>query len=166
MAQHRRKVNLEIDGIPASVEQDQLKGLAVEIFQHAGIRQVTVDNIEVIHRLPSKQVPHTKILKAKRDLMETVVEWKKAIRDVGHMNMGYGNAVKFYVNATLCPAYKNLAYNCRLLKKKGKILSTWSNDGKIKIKLNNNQVKLLTHEYDLFKLFPDFGEFSFKNTII
>ena len=133
MAQHSRKVNLKIDGIPASVEQDQLKGFYVEMFQHAGKRPVTVDNIEVIHRLPSKQVPHTTILKAKRYLIEKVVERKKAIRDVGHMNMGYGNAVKFYVSANLCPAYKNLAYNCRLLKKKGKILSTWSNDGKIKI---------------------------------
>ena len=165
MAQHSRKVNLEIDGIPASVEQDQLKGFAVEMFQHAGIRTVHVDNIEVIHRLPSKQVPHTTILMAKRDLIEKVVERKKAIRDVRHMNMGYGNAVKFHVNANLCPAYKNLANNCRLLKQKGKILSTWSNDGKIKIKLTNNQVKLLTHEYDLLKLFPDFGEFSFKTSL-
>ena len=36
------------------------------------------------------------------------------------------------------------------------ILSTWSNDGKIKIKLNNNQVKLLTHEYDLCQAVPGF----------
>ena len=53
-----------------------------------------------------------------RDLIEKVVERKKAIRDVGHMNMGYGNAVKFYVNANLCPAYKNLAYNYRLKEKR------------------------------------------------
>ena len=102
---------------------------------------------------------------AERDLIEKVVERKKVIRDVGHMNMGYGNAVKFYVNVNLCPTYKNLAYNCRLFKKKGKILSTWSNDGKIKITLNNNQVKLLARGYDLFKLFPDFGEFSFKTSL-
>ena len=94
IAQHSRKVNLEIDGIPASVEQDQLKGFAVEMFQHAGIRPVTVDNIEVIHRLPSKQVPHTTILKAKRDLIEKVVERKKAIRDVGHNEHGLWQCCK------------------------------------------------------------------------
>ena len=147
------------------VEQNQLKGFVVKMFQHAGVRPVNVDNIEVIHRLPSKQISQTTIFKAKRDFIEDVVDKKKAIRDVGHKNMGYGYDVKFYVNANLCPAYKNLAYNCRLLKKKGKILSMWSNDGKIKVKLNNNQVKLVTHEFDLFKLFPDFGEFSFKTSL-
>ena len=76
--------------------------------------------------------------------------------------MGYGTDVKFYVNANLCPAFKNLAYNCRLLKKKGQILDTWSNHGKVVVKLHGNTIKNLIHEMDLFNLFPNFNSFTFN----
>ena len=84
-------------------------------------------------------------------------------KNVGHKKMGLGEDAKFYINANLCPAYKNLAYNCRLLKKQNLIADTWSRDGKVKIKLNNNnEQKLITHEIDLVKLFPDFKGFTFS----
>jgi hypothetical protein len=164
MDQHSRKVNMEIDGIPDAVEHTQLKSFAAKIFREAGVEEVTEDDIEVIHRLPSKQKPKTTILKTKRDVIEKIMVKKKEIRDVGHTVMGLGENVKFYIKANLCPAFKSLAYNCRVLKKREMITDTWSNDGVIKIKLANNDYKFITHEYDLVKLFPDFEHFSFAKS--
>ena len=49
MDQHSRKVNMEIDGIPDSVKQDDLKPFVVDIFSRAGITEACTGDIEVVH---------------------------------------------------------------------------------------------------------------------
>ena len=163
MDQHSRKVNMEIEGIPESVDQSSLKKTAVDIFHHAGIAPVTEADIEVIHRLKSKRSPPTTILKAKRDFLEKVFAQRKSIVTVG-TKLGFGQDVKLYVNCNLCPAYSNLAYNCRLLRKEGLIKNTWSTNGTVKIETVEGGIKVITHEADLVKRFTDFGGFSFDTT--
>ena len=163
MDQHSRKVNVEIEGIPQSVEQDKLKETVVDIFRNAGVDPVSVNDIEVVHRLNNKKRPQTTIMKAKRDFLETVFAKKKNLKNVG-TKLGFGNDVAIYVNANLCPAYNRLAYNGRLLKKKKLIQDTWFSNGKVKIKLLDGNVKVISHEVDLVKQFHDFDEFSFNTT--
>ena len=74
---HSRKVNFEIEGIPNSIEQQELKDYAVKIFEHAGIEPVTKNDIEVIHRLHSKKNVKTTIIKAKRDFIEKVFKKRR-----------------------------------------------------------------------------------------
>ena len=114
--QHSRKVNFEIDGIPQSVEQGDLKATAVKIFKEAGVDPVSEENIELIHRLNSRRMPQPTILKARRDFIERVFEKKREITNVGE-KVGFDEGVKLYVNHNLCPAFNNIAYNCRLLKR-------------------------------------------------
>ena len=66
MEQHSRKVNLEIDGIPDAVQQNDLKEYVVEIFRHAEVQPVSIENIEVVHSLNTKKTPKTTIIRAKR----------------------------------------------------------------------------------------------------
>ena len=77
MDQHSRKVNLEIDGIPQTIQQTELKDFVGKMFEHAGISPISNNDIEVIHRLKSKKSPQTVILKAKRDFLDKVYEKKK-----------------------------------------------------------------------------------------
>ena len=161
MDQHSRKVNVEIEGIPQSIEQAKLKETAVTIFKNAGVDPVSVQDIEVIHRLNTKKRPQTTIMKAKRDFLETVFAKRKSFKDVGK-KMGLGDGVEIYVNANLCPAYNRFAYNSRLLKKKQLIQDTWFSNGSVKIKLIDGNVSVISHEADLVKLFPDFDGFSFN----
>ena len=163
MDQHSRKVNLEIEGIPDSIEQKDLKNFAVEVFKHAGITPVSNEDIEVIHRLRNKKTPHTTILKAKRDFIDRIYEKKKIIQGVAKRNMGLTNTI-LYINSNLCPAYKAIAYNCRKLKKSGLILDTWCANGQVKIKFSDNNVEKISHEYDLYELFSDFADFSFDTS--
>ena len=163
MDQHSRKVNMEIEGIPESIGQDTLKKTVVDIFKHAGVAPVSENDIEVVHRLKSNRSPPATILKAKRDFLEKVYKRRKDIVSVG-TKLGFEQGVKLYINCNLCPAYSNLAFNCRQLKKKGLIENTWSSNGVIKIKTLEGGIKVITHEADLVKWFTDFDGFSFDTT--
>ena len=158
---HNRKVNVEIEGIPNSVEQKDLKEYAVQVFRHAGIDPVSNNDIEVIHRLRSKKKVKTVIIKAKRDFIDKVYEKKKEIGKVAKDNLNLKDTT-FYVNPSLSSYSHSIAYNCRVLKRKGLIADTWVNNGKIKIKMLDNQINVIWHEIDLFELFQDFNEFSFN----
>jgi len=168
MDQHGRKVNFEINGLPDNVvntkeNKNILKETVVKLFQHSGIADASTADIEVIHRLPySKSVPKPVIIKARRDFIEKVVAVKKDFINVGINHMAYTN--KLYINDNLCPYYNKLAYNCRQLKKDGQISDTWFSNYTLKIKTLDEEIKTITHEYDLVKLFPDF-QFSFDTAI-
>ena len=159
MDQHSRKVNLEIDGIPDTIPQKDLKSYVVDIFRHAQVDPVSTDDIEVVHRLNSKKTPKTTIIRAKRDFLEKVYRQKKSIQSVGKNKMNV--ATTFYINESLSPSSKSLAFNCRQLKKANLVSDTWCSNGKIKIKTLDDKVEIITHEYDLFTMFKDFKNFSF-----
>ena len=106
MDQHSRKVNLEIDGIPDAIQQKDLKGYVVEIFRNAEVDPVSPDDIEVVHRLNSKNTPKTTIIKARRDFLEKVYQKKKKIKSVGKDKMNVAST--FYINESLSPSSKSL----------------------------------------------------------
>ena len=69
----------------------------------------------------------------------------------------------FYINESLSPNSKSIAFNCRKLKKQGLITDTWCANGKIKILTLGEDTKIISHEFDLFNLFRDF-DFSFDTS--
>ena len=77
--------------------------------------------------------------------------------------MGHANTT-FYVKNNLCPSFKDLAFNCRKLKKSGLISDTWCANGNIKIKFSDTNIETISHEYDLYEFFPDFQDFSFDTS--
>lgn len=162
--QHSRKIYVELSGIPASVKQDNLKPTLVTIFSNAGIDDVSTDDIEVTHRIFSRQDPKPVIIKARRDFIEKVFSMKKSILDAGkNENLKFGVNNKLYVNDHLSPAFKSLRYNCKLLKNEGHIDEFWISNAKLKLKINGN-VKVIAHEYDLYEIAPDF-EFTFDTDL-
>ena len=63
---------------------------------------------------------------------------------------------KIYISYNLTPKMKNLAFNCRKLKREKIINNSWSEESAVKIKLNNGTFKKVDHISDLVILFPDF----------
>ena len=59
---------------------------------------------------------------------------------------------------------KDLAYNCRRLKRDHIISDTWSFNGEVKIKHLNGKIEQVSHELDLLKVFPEYQSFSFGTT--
>ena len=59
---------------------------------------------------------------------------------------------------------KSLSYNARLLKRAGLIADTWFSNAAVRIKKNDESVVKVSHEYELYQMFPDFC-FSFDTSL-
>ena len=106
-----------------------------------------------------------------RSTVDSVFENKKKLRNLDLTNPDLLEAIqgitintKFFIRASLCPYYKNLAYNCRLLKRNKIIHNTMtSDDGSVKILIDaEGSFEKLSHIEDLKRKFPHFQHFSFQ----
>jgi chromosome segregation ATPase len=168
--QNSRKFNVEIDGIPLEVgdEPDKLEEVVLKLFEKMDIPCESKD-IDAIHRLPSKTPEKGKgtiVRLHRRKLRYSILTNKAKLKHLCEWNLdiaGLNNESKIFVKPNLCPYYKTLAYNCRVLKRNGLIASTSvDDDGTVKIKtLENEHVKIL-HETKLRQWFPDFRWFKFS----
>ena len=70
--QNHRKSNLELDGIPQSVTQEELAPTVVKIYNAISGKKLEVDDVEAVHRLHSKKNPKPVIVRMKRNFIDTV----------------------------------------------------------------------------------------------
>ena len=125
-------------------------------------------DIDHVHRLPSNRPgPKPTIVRfISRKTVRLIHENKYKLKDLKDLEIdipGITDDSRIFMNASQCPYYKTLAFNCRLLKRKGLISSLYTGkDGRISIKtLEGNNIKVM-HEFDLTKTFPQFEDFNFK----
>ncbi len=165
--QHTRGWNLEIDGIPVNIGDEplQLENAAIKLF-HAINVAITPDDIDTIHRLPSKFEPKPVIVRLKsRKHVRLIHENKSKLKDLASLNVDIISLLessKIYIKPSLCPYYKLLAYNCRVLKRHNVIEKVLTgNDGKVTIKISDGDFVKVTHESMLKSRFPRFEYFKF-----
>ena len=65
------------------------------------------------------------------------------------------NVQKIYVNKSLCPKYKQLLGKCNLLFKRGECIGFYTLNGKIKVKINEDQTKIINRDVDLIQHFGE-----------
>ena len=160
--QNNRKNNLEISGIPVTVDDANLKSVVTKILNHAAVSDITENDIEAVHRLPGKTSPLSTIVRMRRNLVDEVKELdnKKKLKTAPSL-LNFPAGTSFYVNDNLSPTMRNLAFNARQLKKKGVIADTWFANAAVRIRTHDKRVLKITHEMDLFDHFPDFTGFTF-----
>ena len=168
--QHGREWNIEIDGIPVNVgdEPEQLQEAALEIF-HAINVPVEGGHIDAIHRLNTKHEPKPTIIRFhSRKVVKDIHDNSKKLKNISdlHLNIpGLTSESMIFIRASQCPYYRTLAFNCRVLKRKGLLeRHSTGKDGKISIKIGQRWYKI-THEEDLRHHFPNFEGFSFGNAV-
>ena len=81
--QNGRKNNMEIDGIPHSVRQEDLAKTVVDIVNDVSDVKIDVNDVEAVHRLYSKKEPKPVIVCMKRNVIDSVCENRKKLKDVG-----------------------------------------------------------------------------------
>jgi hypothetical protein len=167
--QNSRKHNVEFDGVPTEVgdEPAKLEEAIIKLLAKMDVPCEPAD-IDAIHRLPSKtNIKGTIVRFNRRKLRDEVLRNKTKLKELRNWDIdipGLTENSAIYVKPNLCPYYKTLAYNCRVLKKAELINGTTvDDDGTVKIKtLENYSVKIL-HETKLRSLFPEFRFFKFNN---
>ena len=167
--QHGRSFNVEIDGIPVNVGDDpeQLEVAALKIF-HAINADVSEHDIDTIHRLPSKYSPKPTIIRfVSRKTVREIHDNKSKLRDLRFLDIdipGLTDQSPLYIRASQCSFYKNLAFNCRLLKRSGEISKIYTFvDGKLSIlKPDSRDWIKVDNQSTLTSNFPNFQGFKFN----
>ena len=168
--QHGRGWNIEVDGIPKEFgdEPTNLKKAMSELFDVFNIN-VENDEIEAIHRLPSRHDPKPVIIRFfSRESVKEIHQKKSRLRNIAERvdefeMQGLDANSKIFFRPSQCSYYSMLSYNCRVLKRK-KLISdvSVSNDGRVSMKLDDGTFVKVDHESTLVQHFPNFTEFSFK----
>lgn len=163
--QNNRKNNLEIDGIPETVDSANLKSAVARILNHAATSEITENDIEAVHRI-GKTSPKSTIVRMRRNLVDEVKELpnKKKLRTAPSA-LNYPAGVKLFINDNLSPNMRTLAFNARVMKRQKVIADTWFSNAAVRIKKHDQQIVKVTHEIDLFENFPDFKQFSFDTSL-
>lgn len=166
--QHNRGWNLEIDGIPSNVGEDplQLERAVIQLLNNINVLADEYD-IDTVHRLPSQRSPKTTIVRFNsRKVVRDIHLNKNKLRNLDELNLeipGINADSKIFIRASQSPYVKNLAYNCRLLKRSNRIAQTITGkDGRLTIKTLDGDFIKIGHEQDLRVNFPDYGNFSFN----
>ena len=169
--QYQRRNNVEFSGIPESIVGDNLEEVCIDLINNIcsepGVPSDTESligkfDIEACHRIHSKDknnVKNTIIRFINRTVCEDILSNKKKIKEV-KMDILGSEVNNIYVNENLCSYYKDLSAKCRRLKKRKKITDTWIKNGIVRIKLLNDNIKIITHQSDLDFYFPDFVYFG------
>ena len=164
--QNNRKNNIEIEGIPSSVQDNELRAVVADLLNRISAQEISTGDIEAVHRLFSKREPHPTIVRMKRNLLEEIRSKaaKEKLKGIGR-TMGCLNGSKIYINDNLSPNMRNLAFQARLLKANNVITDTWFSNAAVRIrrKPGDRPIKIV-HEEDLFLAFPDFDKFTFDRT--
>ena len=92
-------------------------------------------------------------------------QYKKEFVNIDLVALGLGSG-KIFVNNNLTPINKELSFNCRKLKREQLISDTWSSNGYVKLRGNDDSVFSINHEIDLFRLFPNYSEFTFDTDFL
>ena len=152
-SQHSRRGTIEIDGIPNNVgeEPEKLEGAVIKILKSIDV-SCNPDDIEAVHRLPSKGVIKPTIIKfVSCKTAESAYRNKHKLKQID----GLKDDSAIYIQPSLSPYFKKLAYNCHLKRNKF-IESTFTNDdGSIKIKTLQGRCKNLSCRFQDFTFYFD-----------
>ena len=169
--QYQRRNNIELSGIPHELD-DNLEEVCIDIINsiikepgkpgNDNEDDIGPYDIEACHRLRTYNKDGTRntiIRFTNRKLCDDIFKNKKRIKDLNNDDLG--TAVdNIYVNENLSQYYKQLSAKSRKLKRDGKIKDTWTSYGLVKIKTNTNEIRVISHQNDLEKLFPNFVYFN------
>ena len=114
-------------------------------------------DIEACHRLGNKNGAIVKFV-SRKDADDCITNRKKLAKIDRHKT-GIETDAPIYINEHLSPYMNKLAYHCRTLKRKSKIVALSSFKGVLKVKVDiDSRWFRIGHLVDLKKLFPNLDD--------
>lgn len=150
--QYSRNKNIEICNIP-KVENENLKKIVLKLADkmEVGVKE---DDIEVVHRLPSKgnKIQPIIIQFQSRQVRDRMLNRKKKIITTSEL-IGQGNG-KVFINPNLNKYFRELRYKAKQLGNELGYKYIWFKNNKILAKKNefSKDVIIITNEDDLEKM--------------
>ena len=147
LEQYTRRENLEVVGIPDTINQDQLENTVLKILLSIGVNTDSY-HISACHRLSknkNQQYANTIVRFTDRKLIYEIFSKKKDLK-LSPMKEELGGDI--YITENLSPEFKTIFETCKYLKRKNAIHSCWSYNGAIKIKTSENDRPRKIYHYD------------------
>ena len=157
--QNGPKNNLEFDGIPQSISQDKLRETVVKIVNDVSDEKIEMKDVEAVHRLHSKRNPKPVIVRMKRNVIDSVRENRRKLKDVGRRLNIQGDGI--FINHNLSPNMKSIEHNARKLLKDGLIKGCWFSNASVRVQCLDGRSLSFDHELDLFEAFPGYEGYTF-----
>ena len=158
LQQYTRRNNIEISGLPETIEDKSLEDTVIKIAKAVDI-PIGKNDIEACHRLSRRKKDN-----GPRRIIVRFVNRKfaeKFMRKGNELRKPYifekaDLTEKIYINNNLCSYYRYLWGKVKSLYQKQLIDSFWVFNGSINLKfLDSNKTMKVTHINDLIECFPD-----------
>lgn len=149
LKQYSRNMNLEIQGLPVAADEDL--GKTVEDIAKCLGTSVTEGDIDIVHRMPSKDKDKPNVLvkfvsRTAREKLLLAARKKTLKAD----KLGFDTTDLVYINEHLCIENKILLSKARKLKKEKNWKYVWVSQGKILMrKSESSSILHVTCEADL-----------------
>lgn len=155
MNQYQRKYNLEIHGVPEKTGED-LESVVEEVAKVLEVEEdVDRNDIDIVHRLPSKLIPRPIIVKFRNyDAKKTLYESRWKLRRYQGKNPNLNEAKKVFINENLTKQRRILFAEVRGRARVNEWYSTWTVDGKIFVKTSKEEkARKINQQADLEELY-------------
>ena len=150
-----RRNNIEIQGIPKTVKDEELESKVIDIFSALNIN-ITSKDVEDCHRL-GKDGKNIIVRLVNRKHCYQALNRKMDLRKIDNSSLAFHPDVKLYLSENLTPCNQYLGWKCRELKRASLIHSSWSSRGVIKLRRTMNERPInITNEATLSELYLDF----------
>ena len=150
--QYSRRECIELVGLPSDLNGEDLENAVINMFETSGIN-IGKRNFHAVHRLADKRTVIARLTN-RRDPID-ILRRKKKLRTLSDEEKIKLNCQKVYVNGSLCPKYRQLLGKCNALFKKGKCVGFYIINVKIKVKINEDETKIISHNTDLVEQFEE-----------
>ena len=129
MEQYGRRNNIEITGIPESVEDEKLEKTVVEVLNKIDLN-VSNNDIKSCHRLgKQKNKPRKTIIRfVNRKIAKKALLNRKGLKHADTSSLGL-DSHKVFINKNLTHATSKIAFHSRSLKRNSLINKCYTKDG-------------------------------------
>ena len=92
-----------------------------------------------------------------RKKCEQALANRKRLKDVDMTDLKFEVDTRIFLNDSLCPYYRGIYGKCKSLYREKLIHGFWTYNGIVRIKVTEKGApKTITHDDDLYKIFPNF----------
>ena len=149
--QYQRRENVEIHGMPETINDKELEGKCLNIFQDIGCGEIKPSQVHACHRLKNKKNVIIRFVNRKN--ANNVLHNKAKLKDLKLEKYGLGKNVRLFINESLCLPLQFLAYKVRQAYKHKVIQSYNIWKGRISLKLvKDGENIFITHIQDLIDI--------------
>lgn len=153
LEQYIRRNNVEICGIPSSVNDNELEKKVIDIFNELPLT-INPSEVEACHRLNGKDKKVIVRFTNRRNVENLLLH---KYNNIDVKKLGFKSDTKIYFNDNMCPYYRFLWAKCLELKKSKAIRHMSFVNGTIKVREGDNSPKIRIETFEnLTDMFPNF----------